>query len=90
MLCGFYLPLAGSLRAAFGVCGNEYAADGHVVHAEFGCGAHSDTTLPTGAGSPQFDAYDDGAVEIVELPAVAAEHTENAAVTENPQSEQTD
>src|SRR5574340_901938 len=37
-LCGFYLPLAGSLRSAFGVCGNEMAADGHVVHAEHGCG----------------------------------------------------
>lgn len=93
MLCAFYLPLAGSLRAAFGVCGNEFAADGHVVHAEFGCGAHSDTTLPTGAGSPQFAAYDDGAIEVVELPAVAAEHTENTentADTENTQSEQTD
>ena len=67
-LCGFYLPLAGSLRAAFGVCGNEFAADGHVVHAEYGCGAHSDTTLPTGAGSPIYDAYDDSAIEIVDLP----------------------
>ncbi|MEE2032839.1 DUF3027 domain-containing protein, partial [Rhodococcus chondri] len=56
MLCGFFLPLAGSLRAAFGVCGNEFAADGHVVHAEYGCGAHSDTTLPTGAGSPLYSA----------------------------------
>ncbi|WP_277371017.1 DUF3027 domain-containing protein [Rhodococcus rhodochrous] len=66
-LCGFYLPLAGSLRAAFGVCGNEFAADGHVVHAEYGCGAHSDTTLPTGAGSPIYEAFDDSAVEVVEL-----------------------
>jgi hypothetical protein len=67
-LCGFYLPLAGSLHRAFGVCGNELAADGHVVDAEYGCGAHSDTSLPSGAGSPQFDAYDDGAVEMVEGP----------------------
>ncbi|MBC2639746.1 MULTISPECIES: DUF3027 domain-containing protein [unclassified Rhodococcus (in: high G+C Gram-positive bacteria)] len=65
-LCGFYLPLAGSLHASFGVCGNEMAADGHVVDATYGCGAHSDTLLPSGAGSPQFDAYDDGAVEMVE------------------------
>lgn len=72
-LCGFYLPLAGSLRVAFGVCGNEMAADGHVVNAQYGCGAHSDTSLPTGAGSPQFDAYDDGAVEVVALPAPAVE-----------------
>ncbi|MGL4304719.1 MAG: DUF3027 domain-containing protein [Mycobacteriaceae bacterium] len=65
--CGFYLPLAGSLRVAFGVCGNELSADGHVVHASYGCGAHSDTVLPTGAGSPIFDPYDDGAVEEVVL-----------------------
>ncbi|WP_260684460.1 DUF3027 domain-containing protein [Rhodococcus sp. KBS0724] len=63
-LCGFYLPLAGSLHAAFGVCGNELSADGRVVHASYGCGAHSDTSLPLGAGSPAFDAYDDGAVEM--------------------------
>ncbi|WP_416062863.1 DUF3027 domain-containing protein [Rhodococcus indonesiensis] len=67
-LCGFYLPLAGSLRAAFGVCGNEFAADGHVVHSGYGCGAHSDTTLPTGAGSPVHEPYDDSAVEVVALP----------------------
>jgi hypothetical protein len=62
--CGFYLPIVGSLRAAFGVCANEYAADGRVVHAEYGCGAHSDVEAPSGGGSPAYDAYDDGAVEI--------------------------
>ncbi|MFM1727054.1 DUF3027 domain-containing protein [Prescottella soli] len=70
-LCGFYLPLAGSLHAAFGVCGNEMAADGHVVTATYGCGAHSDTTLPTGAGTPRYDAYDDAAIEVVEITAEA-------------------
>ena len=65
-LCGFYLPLAGSLHGEFGVCGNEMSADGQVVHVSYGCGAHSDTTLPTGAGSPSFEAYDDGSVEIVD------------------------
>ncbi len=40
--CGFLLSLAGSLRAAFGVCSNEMAAaDGQVVSVEHGCGAHS-------------------------------------------------
>ncbi|NLE78139.1 MAG: DUF3027 domain-containing protein [Rhodococcus sp.] len=72
-LCGFFLPLAGSLRSAFGVCGNEMAADGHVVHAAHGCGAHSDTTLPTGTGSPRYDAYDDGAVEEVQVTPAAPE-----------------
>ena len=41
--CGFLLPLAGSLGTMFGVCGNELAADGHVVDFSYGCGAHSDT-----------------------------------------------
>jgi hypothetical protein len=60
--CGFLLPLAGSLRAGFGVCANEYApADGEVVSVEFGCGAHSE--LKVDVGSPVHVAalvYDDG------------------------------
>jgi hypothetical protein len=44
--CGFFLPLAGSLRGAVGACGNAYApADGHVVTVDYGCGAHSQATL---------------------------------------------
>ena len=90
-LCGFYLPLAGSLHASFGVCGNEMAADGHVVDATYGCGAHSDTLLPTGAGSPQFDAYDDGAVEVVERAVAETENEPEAAaeVTEAEESAST-
>ncbi|SUE16788.1 Protein of uncharacterised function (DUF3027) [Rhodococcus gordoniae] len=86
-LCGFYLPLAGSLRAAFGVCGNEFAADGHVVHAEYGCGAHSDTSLPTGAGSPLYEAFDDSAVEVVELGSAPAESADEPAAAESSSSE---
>ncbi|AYA25261.1 DUF3027 domain-containing protein [Rhodococcus rhodochrous] len=88
-LCGFYLPLAGSLRAAFGVCGNEFAADGHVVHAEYGCGAHSDTSLPTGAGSPLYEAFDDSAVEVVELGSARSAPVESAQ-TESTPSDSTD
>jgi hypothetical protein len=44
--CGFFLPLAGSLRQLLGACGNAYApADGRVVTADYGCGAHSQATL---------------------------------------------
>ena len=44
--CGFFLPLAGSLRLSFGACANRFApADGHVVTADYGCGAHSQATL---------------------------------------------
>lgn len=63
--CAFFLPLAGALGAAFGACGNEYSADGHVVHAHYGCGAHSSVTAPAGQGSPAYEPYDDGAVEKV-------------------------
>jgi Protein of unknown function (DUF3027) len=66
--CGFYLPLAGSLGTMFGVCGNELAADGHVVDAEYGCGAHSDTPQPPGTGSPLYDPYDDGVLDLAEPP----------------------
>lgn len=64
--CGFYLQVAGSLRAAFGVCGNEIApADGHVVHVEYGCGAHSELRIDQ--GSPVLVAdliYDDSLLDI--------------------------
>ncbi|MEU6561348.1 DUF3027 domain-containing protein [Nocardia nova] len=64
-VCGFFVPLAGAMRAAFGVCANAMGADGHVVHVRYGCGAHSDTEMPSGAGSPLYEAYDDAAVELI-------------------------
>lgn len=67
--CGFYLPLAGSLGAMFGVCCNELSADGHLVDSEYGCGAHSDTPPPAGSGSPTYDPYDDGVLDVTEKPA---------------------
>jgi DUF3027 family protein len=71
--CGFYLPLSGALGLMFGVCSNELSADGHVVDAEYGCGAHSDTPAPAGSGSPLFDAYDDGVLDVVQPPAPSDE-----------------
>ncbi|WP_243859066.1 DUF3027 domain-containing protein [Actinomyces sp. ZJ308] len=45
--CGFFLPMAGALRAIFGVCANEWATDdGSVVSLDHGCGAHSETDVP--------------------------------------------
>jgi Protein of unknown function (DUF3027) len=67
--CGFFLPLAGSLGAMFGVCGNELSADGYIVDFEYGCGAHSDTPAPAGTGSPMYDPYDDGVLDVSEAPA---------------------
>jgi len=41
--CGFYLPIAGALRQAFGVCANAISPeDARVVSVNHGCGAHSE------------------------------------------------
>ena len=66
--CGFYLPLAGSMRSMFGVCGNLYAPDdAKAVSADHGCGAHSETLL--GSAEPPVEelptVYDDSEVEAV-------------------------
>ncbi len=72
--CGFYVPLTGSLGTLFGVCCNEMSADGRVVDHRYGCGAHSDTPAPAGTGSPAYEPYDDGMLEVVAVaPAPAAE-----------------
>lgn len=65
--CGFMAPLAGALGVMFGVCCNEMSADGHVVDLFYGCGAHSDTPAPAGSGSPAYEPYDDGVLEVVEV-----------------------
>jgi hypothetical protein len=66
--CGFFLPLSGSLGAMFGVCGNELSADGQVVDKQYGCGAHSDTPAPAGTGSPMYEPFDDGVLDVVQPP----------------------
>ncbi len=44
--CGYFLPMAGALRALFGVCANAWSpSDGHVVSLDHGCGAHSEADL---------------------------------------------
>lgn len=62
--CAFYIPLSGALRSVFGVCANEMASDGRVVASEYGCGAHSDTPPPTPIGSPMYEPYDDGVLDL--------------------------
>jgi hypothetical protein len=63
--CGFYLPLAGAMRALFGVCGNGYAPDdGRVVSADHGCGAHSEVLVePVTTVEELSTVYDDSEVE---------------------------
>ncbi len=44
--CGFFIPIAGSLRSAFGVCANALSPeDARVVSVEHGCGAHSEALI---------------------------------------------
>jgi Protein of unknown function (DUF3027) len=59
--CGFYLPIEGSLRAVFGVCGNAFSPrDGGVISADAGCGAHSEAAVEPPAAPPPSPPYDDG------------------------------
>lgn len=58
--CGYFLPMAGALRAVFGVCANEWSpSDGQVVSLDHGCGAHSEVDVqrphPTPAPDPVLD-----------------------------------
>ena len=44
--CGFFLPISGSMRSAFGVCANAISPeDARVVSVDHGCGAHSEATV---------------------------------------------
>jgi hypothetical protein len=65
--CGFYLPLAGSLGAVFGACGNLFAPDdGRVVSADHGCGAHSEALVePVPTAIPVQVMLDDGEMELI-------------------------
>jgi hypothetical protein len=64
--CGFYLPLSGALRQAFGVCANEYAPDdGRVVAVDHGCGAHSEAVTVPGVIEPPPPLLDDFGFDVV-------------------------
>jgi hypothetical protein len=73
-MCAFYLPLAGSLRQTFGVCGNLFAPDdGRVVSADHGCGAHSEVLVEQTVPVEELaTVYDDSEVEPVAVTAEAA------------------
>ncbi|WP_312880198.1 DUF3027 domain-containing protein [Actinokineospora xionganensis] len=91
--CAFYLQITGALGAAFGVCGNEIApADGRVVHAEYGCGAHSEAEVEQ--ISPVLVAdliYDDATLdyEPAERATKPAAQTKPAEAAEGDESEPT-
>jgi hypothetical protein len=84
--CGFLVALAGSLRAGFGVCANEFAAaDGRVVSVEFGCGAHSETVAEP-AVDELGEVYEDELFDIEPAGAKAETGTRAGTVEAEPGS----
>lgn len=73
--CGFFVPLAGSLSAAFGACTNDISpADGHVVDVEYGCGAHSEIEVEVTSSVPVAElVYDDSLIDFEPAPETPAE-----------------
>ncbi len=94
--CGFFVPLAGSLSAAFGACTNDISpADGHVVDVAYGCGAHSEIEVEVTSSVPVAElVYDDSLLDYepeaapAETPAEVVE-TAETAVTEPETAEAT-
>jgi hypothetical protein len=90
--CGYFLPLAGSLRRAFGVCANEWSSsDGRVVSVDHGCGAHSETDVEPPRPVPLPEPIlDETGAEVVVLPprptgtGAAGETGVEASVSEGP------
>jgi hypothetical protein len=68
--CGYFLPLSGGLRRAFGVCGNEWSpSDGRGVSVDHGCGAHSETDVEAAPAMPLPEPIlDETGAEAVALP----------------------
>lgn len=68
MSCGFLVPLAGSLRQAFGLCANEFSpADGRVVSLAYGCGGHSEAAVMPKPPRPAAPVIDETVVEPMPL-----------------------
>lgn len=60
--CAFFVALTGALGKKWGACVNEWAFDGSVVNANYGCGAHSAIPEVSGQGVPVDEPYDDQAI----------------------------
>lgn len=64
--CGFFVPLSGALKQAFGACANEYAPDdGMVVSVDHGCGAHSEAIVVPAAPAPAPAMVDEYRIDVV-------------------------
>ena len=66
--CGFFLPLAGALRTAFGACANVFVPDdGRVVAVDHGCGGHSEALPAAVPEEPLAATGDDYTFEVKEV-----------------------
>ena len=65
--CGYFLPMAGALRAVFGVCASEWSpSDGRAVTLDHGCGAHSETDAPAPRPEPiGIPIIDDSRLDLI-------------------------
>jgi Protein of unknown function (DUF3027) len=87
--CGFYVPLAGGLRQAFGACANAFAPDdGKVVAVDHGCGAHSEAVVVVVAPPPPPAVIDDAGYEILDPASIKDEvEPETSASLDEPELE---
>lgn len=87
LTCGFLVPIAGSLRQAFGVCANEFSpADGRVVSLSYGCGAHSEAAVMPKPPRPAPPVIDETVVEPLPLRG-PAERAEGSVEADTPAEE---
>ncbi len=84
LTCAFLVPIAGSLRQAFGVCANEFSpADGRVVSLSYGCGGHSEAAVMPKPPRPAPPVLDETRVEPMTLrPAADSGSVETGAPPE--------
>lgn len=80
--CGYFVPMAGALRAVFGVCANEWSpSDGKVVSYDHGCGAHSETDVEQAEPALGTPIVDEFAVDIEPAEASAETEVEEPSTT---------
>ncbi|WP_331273161.1 DUF3027 domain-containing protein [Motilibacter deserti] len=90
--CGFFVPLAGSMRLVFGACSNVYSpSDGRIVSVDHGCGAHSEAAVLPAPPAPPEPVLDETGVEVVSVrppePVVVPEHGEGSVDDATPAEE---
>jgi hypothetical protein len=84
--CGFLVPMAGSMKALFGVCANVYAPDdGKVVSLDHGCGAHSEVVADAASATWTGMAVEHDELELIEnVPVPADGHSPGTVADADP------